>query len=120
MSAPQPAPVSDLNDATAKLADAMAAELTALQRAITSEDEGDRDTAVTKLNHLVGELKNSVTGASGSPAKGATVVPQSSPGKLATPDPLPLTSPLVPPTEPATVTPPFNTAPLSVTASQTG
>lgn len=93
---PKPAPVSDLNDATAKLADALAGEMTALQAALTYDVKDDIKVAVTTLNHLIGELKNSVTGASGSPAEGATVMPQSEPGKIATPDPLPLTSPLVP------------------------
>jgi hypothetical protein len=105
VTAPQPAPVSAFNDATAKLADAMAAELTALQKAITADIEDDIKAAVTNLNNLVGELKQSITGASGSPVKGATVVPQSTPGKIATPDPLPLTSPLLPPVPMTTVTP---------------
>jgi hypothetical protein len=102
MPAPQPAPVSAFNDATAKLADAMAGAMTELQTAMTTVDKPAVEHAIADLNNLIGELKQSVTGASGSPAKGATVTPQSEPGKIATPDPLPLTSPFVPPkVEPA-------------------
>lgn len=101
MSAPQLAPVSTLNDAIAKLADAMAGAMTDLQTALTEVDKPGVETAITTLNHLIGELKQSVTGASGSPPRGATVMPQSEPGRIATPDPLPLTSPFPAPTETA-------------------
>lgn len=98
MSAPQPAPAAAYNDAVAKLADAMASELTDLQTALPPLTTPEAvETAVTNLNNLVGELKQAVTGASGSPPKGATVVPQSEPGHIATPGTLPLTSPLTPP-----------------------
>src|SRR5580700_10853980 len=59
MPTPQPAPVSDLNVALAKLADAMASELTDLQNAISAAERGDVTDAVTNLNNLVGELKQS-------------------------------------------------------------
>lgn len=95
----QVAALSDLNSAISNLADAVAGEITALQNAITQaqtnganiqpDDSAQIEAAVTNLNNLTAELKNSVTGASGSPA--TPIVPQSTPGTIATPGTLPVT-----------------------------
>lgn len=97
--------IENLDAAISNLADAIAAEIGALQAAwtavpsppvtpgVTQADidayEADVDTRITRLNNLTAELKNSVTGASGSPAE--PVKPVSTPGNVATPDILPVT-----------------------------
>lgn len=97
--------IENLDAAISNLADAIAAEIGALQAAwtavpsppvtpgITQADidayEADVDSRITCLNNLTAELKNSVTGAVGSPAE--PVKPVSTPGNVATPDILPVT-----------------------------
>lgn len=99
--------IENLDAAISNLADAIAAEIGALQAAwtavpsppvtpgVTQADidayEADVDSRITRLNNLTAELKNSVTGASGSPAE--PVKPVSTPGNIATPDILPVTPP---------------------------
>lgn len=111
--------IENLDAAISNLADAIAAEIGALQAAwtavpsppatpgVTQADidayESDVDDRITRLNNLTAELKNSVTGASGSPAQ--PVQPLSTPGNVATPDVLPVTPAATAPAPTATPDP---------------